>query len=71
MPLRFTSRDLLWLTAVAAVAIAWRVDRMHWRNNWNAAHEDILQQVNELQTKLSVSQAVIKAQEFQMQRPQW
>jgi hypothetical protein len=27
MRLRFTIRDLLWLTVVAALAIGWRVDR--------------------------------------------
>jgi hypothetical protein len=26
MPLRFTTRDLLWLAALVAVCVAWRVD---------------------------------------------
>jgi len=29
MPLRFTIRDLLWLTLVVALAVGWSID--HWR----------------------------------------
>jgi hypothetical protein len=30
MPLRFTIRDLLWLTLVAAMAVGWWVDHRNW-----------------------------------------
>jgi len=29
MPLRFTIRDLLWLTLVVALCVAWWIDRRH------------------------------------------
>jgi len=32
-PLRFTIRDLLWLTVAAALAVAWRVDRSYRQKN--------------------------------------
>ena len=37
---RFTIRDLLWLTVVAAILCAWRIDREHWRNVAKRWHDE-------------------------------
>ena len=41
MRFRFTIRDLLWLTALIAMAVAWRVDRQRLAhlNNYNLRWE--------------------------------
>ena len=56
MRFRFTIRDLLWLTVVAAVLVAWRVDRSYWQKNWNADHEAIIRQIGDMQVELTASQ---------------
>ena len=53
MRFRFTIRDLLWLTVVVAMAVAWRLDRNRWQQDWNAAHAGLILQVNELQGQLT------------------
>jgi hypothetical protein len=54
---RFTIRDMLWLTVVVAMAIAWRLDRSRWQQDWNAAHTGIIQEFNELKAKMAACEA--------------
>jgi hypothetical protein len=39
---RFTIRDVLWLTVVVAVFMAWRVDRKAWINEANVRMMEVL-----------------------------
>jgi cell division protein FtsB len=75
MRLRFNIRDLLWLTMVVALMVAWRVDRSYWQKNWNADHEAIIQQVGDLHAELTASQARERRLESQLKKaavkPTW
>jgi hypothetical protein len=75
MRFRFAIRDLLWLTVVVALVVAWRVDRSYWQKNWNADHEAIIRQVGDLQAELTASQARERRLESQLNnaaiKPTW
>ena len=58
MPLRFTIRDLLWLTALVAMGVAWWVD-----------HRRIQSRNTEIEQKLEVIQDGIYLLERHPERP--
>jgi hypothetical protein len=41
MVLRFTIRDMLWLTVVAAICVAWWVDHQYSIQKWSKVHYSI------------------------------
>jgi hypothetical protein len=52
MRLRFTIRDLLWLTVVAALAVGWWL-----KHRYHIAHEeDLGQQLNQADNSLRISE---------------
>jgi hypothetical protein len=51
---RFTIRDLLWLTLLAAVAVAWWVDRRRLEQTVNTQAEDIARLNKEMENRPQV-----------------
>ena len=57
MKLRFTIRDLLWLTGVVALAVGWWLDHWHWYNEWAVNFhkvEEIKWQVDETLGEINI-----------------
>jgi len=46
--LRFTIRDVLWLTLVVGLAVGWRVDREGREELWSKKYAGLLGVVNQL-----------------------
>jgi hypothetical protein len=46
MPLRFTIRDLLWLTAVVALGVAWWADRKRVAKEFDVRADNLLHYAN-------------------------
>ena len=48
MPLRFTIRDLLWLTVVVGMGIGWWVDRRQSDRKYQVGQEFLVNQTNRI-----------------------
>jgi hypothetical protein len=40
--MRFTIRDMLWLTVVVGTAVTWSIDRNQLRTKWRSEREEML-----------------------------
>ena len=58
--MRFTIRDMLWLTVVVAVALGWRVNRLSWSKHLQIERQERTVQIMKLHDSRDRSQLEAK-----------